>query len=323
MKTRYWFVALWVVCLMGARVALALQPQDDQFLGQLETRFFNQNFPNEPPEARLARLENSVYGEVSAQRPTLERVNRLKTVFTPTPRPTFPPQRSAPPMGQQPGVQPPVANPGGPMPPFHTSTNRPPNGVPNGPASAMPPQRAANESDYPVVDEIEQRVLGQQFRKEALEMRIPRLEQRVFGQPGQGDLSDRVDRLKATVIPGAAQAADDADAPNGGQDAMSSTQGGDGSGIPAIDMNTSLNQTEQRLFRQTYPNEPVESRLARLETRLFNQTAPPDVSPQDRIERIVSVASGGGDRPATPLSPNAALAKQLIPIAIMLLPLLI
>lgn len=89
------------------------------------------------------------------------------------------------------------------------------------------------------------------------------------------------------------------------------------------DLNQALGQVEQDLLGAQYPNEVPESRLARLEQKLFNQTAPPSMSNQDRLERIITVASVESANGADTTTTKKGIVKTVLPfIPIILLMLL-
>lgn len=86
------------------------------------------------------------------------------------------------------------------------------------------------------------------------------------------------------------------------------------------DFVAALSQVEQQVLKKTYPMEPSSARLSRLETKIFNQPAPPGMSDEDRLQRVISVAAAGGG--AAP-SKTAGTMRTLLPVLLMLLPLLL
>jgi hypothetical protein len=283
--------------------AWAWSPADTHDIALMEQRLLHQTFTQEQPPVRLSRLENTVYGAPRQGTPE-QRVSALRKAL-----PVSPPQVVAAPAPEMDAGLPPLVG---------SKKNAAP------PAVATP-QRQADESAYPAIDELEQRVLGQTFGKEDVSVRIPRLETRVLGQPQQGDWSDRVDQLQARVL---GNRAAPPPTPNGGyydDEAM-----GNNAPNPAAEVDLTPDQVlpavaqmEKQLFKQTYATEPLESRLNRLETRLFNQLSAPGYTPEQRVGRMIAVAGAGGQNPSGPRSTAANLALQLAPILIMMLPLVI
>jgi len=127
--------------------------------------------------------------------------------------------------------------------------------------------------DYPVVREMEIRVLGRDFSQEDIYIRLDRLEKAVFGAVSQQSLSDRVDVLKSAVL-GAAQSADSDDLSYASRDNES---------LKAL-----LAQLESNLFKEVYADDDIENRIARLEKSIFDEVSD-DYSEQERIDRIAAV----------------------------------
>lgn len=98
-----------------------------------------------------------------------------------------------------------------------------------------------------------------------------------------------------------------------------------GSALPANnpDFLQALNNVERKVLKHSYPMEPTGNRLARLENKIFNTPAPPGISDEDRLQRIMSVtaAGGGGTTASNGGGSSGGGAKVLIPL-LLLLPLL-
>ncbi len=102
-----------------------------------------------------------------------------------------------------------------------------------------------------------------------------------------------------------------------------------------VTFDASLVQAEQAVLQQSFPMELTNHRLNRLEEALFGRVAPPEVSEQDRLDRVLAVASAEGqatsDRdpllstPGNPAAPTGSAkggVKSLwpfIPIIILML----
>lgn len=125
---------------------------------------------------------------------------------------------------------------------------------------------------YPVIDEIEKKILNKVFSNEDITKRLDRLELAIFKKNFKDSLSSRVDRLKTIVF--------------GNQDNTdNSAQQMDSASVDTI-----LSHLEKQTFNTTYDNETEESRLDRLENQVFNQTSPDD-SVNDRVERLAAVVT--------------------------------
>lgn len=155
----------------------------------------------------------------------------------------------------------------------------------------IPVQNKVNISeDYPVVDKIESKVLGNSYPKEDIYKRLGRLESKVFGTVSKKTLSDRVDDLSKTVIGANNNSEEDDD------NYSSPTSSSDGDKYsesytpPSSDesLNNLLNQMEKQLLNQVYPNDTRETRVARLERYMFNNSSD-GYSMNERVERLATV----------------------------------
>jgi len=168
------------------------------------------------------------------------------------------------------------------------------------------------QDSYPAIDEIEKRVLNRQFSSEDIYKRLDRLEIVLFNRNFNDSLYERTDRIKGVVL-GQNQPHGEDNSSNNND----STQHLDQNSI-----NTILSNIEMQNFNTSYANEPVESRLSRLETKIFNQVSPEDKI-NDRIERLAAVSNA---QPANELYRDMsqirqyqAVATQLSAVALMLL----
>ncbi len=67
----------------------------------------------------------------------------------------------------------------------------------------------SNDVNYPRVNELEKLIFNSEYREQPLEIRLARLEQRIFGAAQRGDLNARLDRLSSasTILKRNSQAA--------------------------------------------------------------------------------------------------------------------
>lgn len=253
-------VVLMVVCL-GVPPVFAADSAND--LTRMEQQLFSRSYPGETQEARLSRVENAVFGESRQGQSPDVRFKALGQFFQ---FPQGPPQAMA--NQPQPIQRPPIQE-----------YSKPPALV----------SQAPNESQYPTVSAMEQRVFRQTFENNTIDARLERLESRVIGRPQQGTLQERTDQLRMMVL---------GDTGNGFESSMPLAQGsmgdpGSGYGGPGPvnpDLIQGLAPVEKKVLRQTYPQDSPEVRLNRLEMKLFNATAP-ELPPEDRFYRIVGVAN--------------------------------
>lgn len=226
----------------------------EQALEILENQSFGYNYAGDPHPQRLARLENLYFGSsASVSTPEKERIKRLAQFIINTNPDTTVAQA--------------------PKPATHSAHG--------GPAAPL-----TGESRYPTVEAMEKQVFQKTFENEALEPRLARLETRVWGSPQQGALADRSDRLEATIKPfGTSPPAQQASTPEDSYYDASQT-----GRAPASDAEVAgqLNVIEQRYFNRTFTQEPLDTRLGRVEVMVFQSTAP-ELTPSDRLYRVVGV----------------------------------
>ena len=129
--------------------------------------------------------------------------------------------------------------------------------------------------DYPVVNEMETKILGKSYPNEDISDRLGRLESTLFGTVSEKTLSDRVDDLTRKIT-GTNNNIEDDDyqsyAPSSNDESL----------------NNFLNQLEKQLMNQVYPNDTTETRVSRLEKFIFNQSSE-DYPMNERLERLSTV----------------------------------
>ena len=294
-----------------------LDRNDFYHLDLMEEAVFSQKYPDAPVGERLDRLEKTVLGSVQYQIPPKERLIKLHHILK---KETV---RSAPtPMHNR------AQQPSGFTPSSSTSQSgylagHSPAGLEQEknaqPRPVTQNSQAASGMDYPVVDQIEQKVMGRVFVNDSLETRLNRLDSDVFGFPQSGSYAARVDHLRFVVLGDSGNGV-----PNSAQTIGSSGYGqtqnsyagwnnsysspGQGQGNQNLQM---LEKAEQDTFSRTYPYEPIENRLDRLEMQLFNRTSP-QASVDDRIERVaaVSVAQSAPPSEYQPTITNSYAARK-------------
>jgi len=87
------------------------------------------------------------------------------------------------------------------------------------------------------------------------------------------------------------------------------------------DMMAAMTEVEKEVLGSTYPSEPINARLDRVENKVFKATSP-EMNPQDRIQRVIAVASAGG-APPTGKAKAKATFQVLLPIILTILPLVL
>ena len=164
--------------------------------------------------------------------------------------------------------------------------------------------------DYPVVDEMETKVLGQSYKKEDIYKRLGRLETKIFSSVSKKTLSDRVDDL-SKIVTGSNNNSeeDDYPSPRSSSSFSSDNESYSESYSPSSDdesLNNLLNQMEKQLLNQVYPNDTRETRVARLERYLFNNSSD-EYSMNERMERLATVIKA---QPSNEIYQNAGLLNN-------------
>lgn len=92
-------------------------------------------------------------------------------------------------------------------------------------------------------------------------------------------------------------------------------------GAPTPDMLAAMSEVEKEVLGNTFPAEPINSRLDRVETKVFHSTSP-EMSSEDRMQRVISVASAGG-APPTARARAKSTFQTLLPIILTILPMVL
>lgn len=147
-------------------------------------------------------------------------------------------------------------------------------------------QNISVDIGYPAVDEMETKVLGAAYPQENIYTRLDRLEYTIFGAATKAPLSDRVDRLRSTVLAETPQAAE----PQKGYTAStmpsyfySQTQ------QSSQEQSIILYELEKKLLGTVYINEPTEVRVSRLERIVF-QASSDNYPVEERLQRLCAYA---------------------------------
>lgn len=157
--------------------------------------------------------------------------------------------------------------------------------------------------DYPVINELEKSVFNKEFKNMKVKDRLAQLEKKVFTKDyAADDLSTRVDRLREQVRPQGLeqQLANAVDTyhtegyypPPIDYDGMtiggtSSSYDSDSYSFPMAGRKVNLSTVENALYHQNFKNEPMSNRLARLEQSMFGES----FEEQDEKTRIGRISS--------------------------------
>ncbi len=197
--------------------------------------------------------------------------------------------------------------------------------------------------NYPAVNELEQHVFKQEFRDKDLKERLAALEQKTFGKTYSDDFSTRVDRLKAEIKPRSlmdnaiAQSSNDyydeevvhldenyrLSEYNPPSQFSYEDYNSRNHTFPFANKNRTMNLSamENAVLSRSFPNDSTETRLSRLESQMFG-TIFSDDEQEERIKRLSSAYKA--QKTATRydsnrFSQNMATAMQIGTILLMVL----
>lgn len=175
-------------------------------------------------------------------------------------------------------------------------------GAPSGASGSTPASKMDAATAEKQLEAIEQQYFQHTFLNETVDHRLTRVEKFTFGETFTGSTISRLQRLAATLSSSPAQLEDVADAPRKrvasaprpaaqssapqrpSQNAQSpggQTDASTGESYPHVTF------LENEMLKQTYDGQPLEDRLARLETKAFGAPSQnPDLSARtDALER--------------------------------------
>lgn len=285
MKKTILLLAIAILFNAGGNYAQAVSTVNST-LGKIEDSIFGFQYNGEKDEARLDRIETSVYGAPSKASQS-QRIAKLKKDL------------AVDLMGQE--IEPKEDT-------FADASD----------SWVEEPPKAASNVSYPAVDELEQQVFKKTFPKEDISVRLSNLEKKAFNKTFGDDLNTRTERLKAELKPKSlmdnqiAQSANsfydqDDVVPLGGDyhmnkylqhdpydysafNARQNAMFGGGQGGSLFDTTpkkASLSAVEKKLMKQSFSQDTLENRLARVEQYMFGTVFDSD-DKQTRLDRISS-----------------------------------
>ena len=205
-----------------------------------------------------------------------------------------------------------------------------------------------SDVSYPIIDEMEQQIFNQVYKKDNIKNRLSRLEQKAFNKTYSDDLNTRTERLKAEIRPQTFMDNKVAQSSNYFYDDMVEPERMNyhiDKYVPPNSFdyeayNDRVNQTdkyshsyaheqkpvsvstiEKKLYKHAYSNEPTDKRLARIESSMFGTEFSSD-DEQTRIDRISSAykaEKSAGKYDSNKFTQNLATAMQIGTILLMVL----
>ena len=272
----------------------------------IENSFYGVDYAEEKDEARLQRLEETVYGEAKTG-DIKTRLNKLREDI------------SADMIGHEIEAKPDTFADDSPKTAYSDSYND----------RQIPEPKTYKEDasvNYPVVDTMEQIVFKKEFKNSDINNRLTKLESEVFKQVYAGDdLYTRVDRLKKSLLIeedkylANYQDVFSDDNPNYQEfedytpnySSRSYTQQNYGYGNNSNNYNNSkqlsLDDIEKSVLKRRYKNDDVDTRLSRIENKLF-QT---DFSEDDDATRMNRITMAHNAQKASGAYKGAALQEKM------------
>lgn len=265
-------ILIYLVSFLFLGIRCEAQSQFSPILTKMENSLFGVDYSSQNDGARLKRIEEVVYGNVSSS-PIPQRVNKLSQDL------------SADLIGQE--IKPKRDS-------FAEDESAPKEVIP----------KADSSVNYPIVNEMEKRVFNKEFRTVEINQRLAKLEQNVFKKAYNDDLNSRVERLKSAIIP--EKVASSAGLNNDDEDDIATqlSQLQDdfsNSRVPNYNSQNSvldnyqgdsdivipLAALEKKVLKKSFPDDTVSNRLTRLELNIFNSTFA-DEDEQTRFDRVAS-----------------------------------
>lgn len=142
---------------------------------------------------------------------------------------------------------------------------------------------------YPAVDQMELKIFGAAYPQDNIYNRLNRLEKRVFGTVSNAHLSARVDKLREYVlnehIP---KVVNSSVSPNTrvyrGTQSLDTSQ----------EQSLIVYELEKKLLGSVYINEPINTRLSRLENYVFASSSD-NYPTEERLQRLIAYSDAVED----------------------------
>lgn len=274
------FLIIAILSVLTTNTVLA-QSQFGSTLTRIEKSIFGIEYESQSDEQRLKRIEEAVYGSVSTNA-TNQRVEKLSKDI------------NADILGQE--IKPKKDT-------FMEDEEK----------YSEPIPKADSNVNYPIINQLEQKVFKKEFRTNEVNERLSNLEQNTFKKTFNDDLNKRVERLKSVIIPeynnALAQNDEDEDSQTNLMDDLLSRYSPKQNNFEApqynnqqdynsqnsvtddyqaqADVTIPLGALEKSILKKSYPNDTVPNRLTRLELKMFSSPFFDD-DEQSRVERISS-----------------------------------
>ena len=273
--------------------------QYSTILDKLENNIYGFTYMDSD-EARLTRLEQSIYGEGKTGKSINNRIAELNK------------DMSADSIGKE--IEPKI------------DTFADDEVYSDNKAASLPP--AGANVDYPSINDLEKELFKNEYKNQDLTQRLVNLEKKAFGKTYDSDpFSTRVERLQAKIKPPKIAQHDYYDEipidQNYQLDEYSPPDFDYGSynarHTPPSKVN--LASVEKSMFKKSFNNDDLNNRLTRLESTMFGTTFESD-DQQQRLNRIASAykaTKSAGKYDSNKFTQNMATATQIGMLILMIL----
>lgn len=249
-----------IISLFSISVLKTEALTDHSYISFVEKKLFSAEYKNDTTVNRLNRIESIIFGQKKAGTEQ-QRIQNIKNVLS----------------SLEP-VKKPINAANAPLKVIKPAQNIKPDSIEN----------------YPIIDEIEKKILNNTFLNDNVYSRLDRIELAIFNHKFSDPLNIRTERLRATVL-----------GSQGFQETASTHNTPDLS-LNDENIKSVLNKLEQETFKSTYELDSIESRITRLENSVFNQASPED-NIEDRIDRLAAVISA---QPSSELYKDMSKLRQ-------------
>ena len=170
-------------------------------------------------------------------------------------------------------------------------------------------------ANYPAVDNLEQKNFGKTFKNENIYNRLDRLETKIFGRKSDNkSLNERVTELQEKSAPKISAAA-----PAENEFSYSDTKEYNYYSPQSAD--PIIAKIENKLWKHTFENESVSSRLTRIEEKMFGQKFDTDSNSvrTERIKSVLKAQKSGGEYKANKFAKYATTGLQIGGLVLLIL----
>ncbi len=293
-----------IICILFLQSNVLAQSQTSKTLSTIENNLYGIEYTNQSDNARLDRIEQTVYGEKKSGSIKSRLSNLDKDIASEQMGKEVTPRKYAFTNGEDDGDN------------FYSPKTQQNQQLAQKEEYLEPEEKADPNIEYPVVDSLEQTAFGKSYKHMEIKTRLSNLEKQAFRKTyANDDLAVRVDRLKDKLAYNAPKNSDEAffshndyyqdesylaDNPqtqypdnyfspqNVQQESYNNSVQREKSWDRQIsdrDFRSKLNKLEKNVYKQSFSDDTVDKRLSRLESTVFNSNFSKE-SDSSRLSRL-------------------------------------